>query len=140
MVRKLFRALLVAYVFAVVIRSTAHCEPALALKVYPNQAYGPVKVRFTVVIEPNANNRKACLAYDGPEASLSCWQVDGDNHPRTQWVNRLVSAEGDYFATLTLVSVVPVTDKSGKVTGYDVKHVTESTQFHILEPGVPFVR
>ena len=125
------RTVTVAYVVGLLLLGTVvYSEPALALKVSPNTGFGPLKVRFTVTIEPNKDNRKACLTYDGPEASESCWQVDGEKHQRTQWFERRVGGDGQYFAVLTLVSVV-----NGAV-----KHQIATTQFTVLEPGVPTVR
>jgi hypothetical protein len=104
--------------------------PAITLKITPQVSQAPTTIRFTVTIEPNAANRKACLTYDGAEAGMSCWQVDGDTHPRTQWFQRRIGAAGEYFATVTLVAVV----------GDKVKHTTDARTFIVTEPGIPFVR
>lgn len=118
------------WVWVLIFLATSHCEPAVRLKVTPNQSFAPSVIRFTVTIAPNALNRKACLSYDGPEQSLSCWQVDGTDHPITQWFERRVGGEGEYFAVLTVVRV-----ENGKVS-----NVVATAQFTILEPGAPFVR
>ena len=105
-------------------------EPALKLGVSPRVSSAPTTIRFTITIEPNPTNRKVCLTYDGGEAGMSCWQVDGDTHARTQWFERRIGRGGEYFATLTLVSIV--CDAKDRC---DVKHYTVTAQFVVTEPG-----
>lgn len=111
--------------------------PMVSLKVNQQVSMAPTVLRFTVTIEPFEGNRKACLAYDGGEAGLTCYDVQGDKHPRTEWFERRIGAEGEYFASLTLVSVVCKKDRPNDC---DVKHTTATTTFIVTAPGVPFVR
>jgi hypothetical protein len=104
--------------------------PSVKLKVNHQVSMAPTTIRFTVTIPPFAGNRKACLAYDGGEAGLSCWDVQGDKHPQTEWFERRLGTGGEYFATVTLVSIVDD----------EVKHTSDTTQFIVTEPGVPFIR
>ena len=127
---------LLAYVVVVLCAwASVGASPAVSLKVSPRVSSAPVTLRFTVTIEPNATNRKACLVFDGGEFGMSCWQVDGDTHPRTQWFERHVGAAGEYYATLTLVSIVCDAQQH-----CSVQHTTAVTTFIISAPGVPFVR
>jgi hypothetical protein len=104
--------------------------PSVKLKVNHQVSTAPAKLRFTVSIPPFAGNRKACLVIDGGEYQSSCWQVVGDKHPQTEWFERRIGGGGEYFATVTLASVVD--DK--------LVFTTDTTQFIVTEPGVPFVR
>ena len=122
---------LLTAVFAVAMSTLVCGESTLAVRVTPRISYAPTTIRFTVVIEPDAHNRKACLSYDGGEASESCWQVDGANHPRTRWFERRVGASGEYFAIVRLLRLT--------ATG-DGETITTTQQFTILDPGTPFVR
>ncbi len=126
-----FRAYVVAALLCCGVVVSVAAEPVVELRVSTKVAYAPVKIRFTVVIEPDAANRLACLVYDSAdgETSSSCWSIDA-NTARTTWKDRLVGRPGEYVATLTVARIV-----DGKVL-----HTLARTQFTILEPGVPFVR
>ena len=126
------RQLLCGYlVAAILVCPVVGASPApVALKVSPRVSAAPTTIRFTITIEPNKDNRKVCLTYDGGEAGMSCWQVDGDTHARTQWFERRIGRGGEYFATLTLVSIV--CDAKDECA---VKHQTVTAQFVVTEPG-----
>jgi hypothetical protein len=119
---------IIVAVFVTVAVLTA--APQVTLKVNHRVTMAPTVLKFTVTIEPFEGNRKACLTIDGGEYHHSCWDVQGDKHPRTEWFERRIGAEGEYFATLTLASIVDD----------EVKFTMATTQFQVIEPGVPFVR
>jgi len=111
--------------------------PSVSVKESHNGGFAPVKIRVTVTIEPFEGNRKACMTIDGGEYSQSCWDVQGETHPRTEWFERRIGAGGEYFINVRLASVVC---KDAEKRDCEVKYTDATTQFVLEEPGVPFVR
>lgn len=56
--------------------------PPISVTASPRFGLEPLSVRVKMVIEPSADNRIACLVYDGPQYSSSCWELHADS-PRT---------------------------------------------------------
>ena len=104
--------------------------PSIKVKESHKGGFAPLTIRITVTIEPFEGNRKACMVIDGSEYVQSCWDVQGAKHPRTEWFERRIGAGGEYFINVTLASIVDD----------EVKYTTDTTQFVVEEPGVPFVR
>jgi len=125
------RCLTIAAVFAVLGYASLRGESAVALRISPAISYAPATIRFTVIIEPNARNRQACLDYDGGEAGSSCWDIDGTT-PRTQWFTRHIGSAGEYFAVVRVLQL--------SATGESRILSTGARPFQVLDPGVPFVR
>lgn len=128
------RTLLAVLVMSVMLGANG---PSVKLKTSSQVSTAPTTLTFTVTIEPFEGNRKACLVIDGGEYQSSCWQVDGEKHPRTEWVRRRIGAEGEYYAALTLASIVC---KDAEKRDCEVIYTTDTTQFLVTGPGVPFVR
>jgi hypothetical protein len=123
----MFKTFTIAVLMAAVVGASG---PSVKVKESHKAGFAPRTIRITVTIEPFEGNRKACMTIDGGEYSHSCWDVQGATHPRTEWFERRIGAGGEYFVNVTLASIVDG----------EVKYTTDTTQFVVEEPGVPFVR
>ena len=56
--------------------------PSVSVRVTPRFGLEPLSIRVVVRIEPSIDNKIACLSYDGPQFSESCWQLN-DGSSRT---------------------------------------------------------
>jgi len=77
--------------------------PEAKIEASPRVQFEPGEVRFTLTIEPHADNRAYCLVVveSGFDTS-SCADLDGANEPRTRWVTQDNLPAGEYHAYLKI--------------------------------------
>lgn len=82
----LVRSIVVTFLILLTSHIPLSAEQNIGIVVYPRYAFEPATFRLTLRVEPDKDNREACLTYDGPQFSSSCWQVDGEHHPKLKQI------------------------------------------------------
>lgn len=78
------------------------CTPLLTagtpvkIQVTPRIGSAPQEIRIWLTVEPNADNRVACVVVDGPKYRSSCWELRGASAPKTTWLQFRDLPEGHY--------------------------------------------
>ncbi len=82
--------------------STKPPVPTIRVEVYPRftllvVGHGTASVRIKVTVPRNPQNRVVCVAVDGPVYRSSCWEHDGSERYRQEFLYPELPA-GDYVA------------------------------------------
>lgn len=73
------------------------------IRMTPKTGFPPLKVSGYVTIEPNPDNRLACIIIDSPNyITDSCRQLDGADYPKSTFVQFTLPQPGEYHLQVVL--------------------------------------